>query len=233
MIVDVPKGPQQMTLIKRAMPGAVILAALIAAALYVGAALAWAHVEVEANSTARGGEAILTFQVPNESDTGALATQFSVALPNVTSAAAELMSGWTARLDRDTAAGTTRSVTWTAAPGVEIARDQFALFRVAVTLPKTDTVSLPATQTYNDGTVVHWDQPTLPGGGEPEHPVPTLTLTQAAPEGASTTAAPAPASLPAAPARASSRPAPDTTARLLAGAGLLVGALGGVLALAR
>src|SRR4029077_16974880 len=91
MIVDVPKGPQQMTLIKRAMPGAVILAALIAAALYVGAALAWAHVEVEANSTARGGEAILTFQVPNESDTGALATQFSVALPNVTSAAAELM----------------------------------------------------------------------------------------------------------------------------------------------
>jgi uncharacterized protein YcnI len=213
-----------MTLIKRAVPGALILAALIATALYVGAASAWAHVEVEANNTARGGEAILTFQVPNESDTGALTTQFSVALPNVTSAAAELMSGWTARLDRDTAAGTTRSVTWTAAPGVRIARDQFALFRVAVTLPNTDTVTLPATQTYNDGTVVHWDQPPLPGGGEPEHPVPMLTLTQAAPEGASTTAAPAPAS---------SRPAPDTTARWLAGAGLLVGALGVALALAR
>ncbi len=148
-----------MTLIKRAVPAALILAALIATALYVGAAPAWAHVEVEANNTARGGEAILTFQVPNESDTGALTTQFSVALPNVTSAATELMSGWTARLDRDTAAGTTRSVTWTAAPGVGIARDQFALFRVAVTLPNTDTVSLPATQTYDDGTVVHWDQP--------------------------------------------------------------------------
>ena len=104
-----------MTLIKRAVPGALILAALIATALYLGAALAWAHVEVEANNTARG-EAILTFQVPNESDTGALTTQFSVVLPNATSAAAELMSGWTARLDRDTAAGTARSVTWTAAP---------------------------------------------------------------------------------------------------------------------
>jgi uncharacterized protein YcnI len=63
-----------MTLIKRAVPGALILAALIATALYVGAASAWAHVEVEANNTARGGEAILTFQVPNESDTGALTT---------------------------------------------------------------------------------------------------------------------------------------------------------------
>jgi uncharacterized protein YcnI len=222
-----------MTLIKRAVPGALILAALITTELYVGAAPAWAHVEVEANNTARGGEAILTVEVPNESDTGALTTQFSVALPNVTSAATELMSGWTARLDRDAAAGTTRSVTWTAAPGVGIARDQFALFRVAVTLPNTDTISLPATQTYNDGTVVHWDQPPLPGGGEPEHPVPMLTLTQPAPEGASTTAAPAPASLPAAPAQASSRPAPDTTARWLAGAGLLVGALGVGLALAR
>jgi Domain of unkown function (DUF1775) len=95
-MADLPKRPQQMTLIKRAVPGALILAALIATALYVGAAPAWAHVEVEANNTARGGEAILTVEVPNESDTGALTTQFSVALPNVTSASAELMSGWTA-----------------------------------------------------------------------------------------------------------------------------------------
>ena len=231
-----------MNLITRSVPRALILAAMTATALYAATTTAWAHVEVDANNALRGGEAILTFQVPNESDKGALTTQFSVALPNVTSASTELMPGWTAKLDRDTAAGTTRSVTWTAAPGVGIARDQFALFRVAVTLPNTDTVSLPATQTYNDGTVVHWDQPPLPGGGEPEHPVPMLTLTQAAPEGAtttaapegaSTTAAPAPASLPAAPAQASSRPAPDTTARWLAGAALLVGALGVALALAR
>ena len=195
-----------MNLITRSVPRALILAALTATALYAATATAWAHVEVEANNAVRGGEAILTFEVPNESDKGALTTQFSVTLPNVTSASTESMPGWTAKLDRDTAAGTTRSVTWTAAPNTGIAPDQFALFRVAVTLPNTGTVSLPATQTYNDGTVVHW---------------------------ASTTAAPAPASIPAARAQASSRSAPDTTGRWLAGAGLLVGALGVGLALAR
>ena len=57
------------------------------------------------------------------------------------------MPGWTARLDRDAAAGTVSSVTWTAAPGTGIAADQFALFRISVKLPDAQTVSLPATQT--------------------------------------------------------------------------------------
>ena len=82
-----------MTLLTRAVPRALILAALTATALFAGTATASAHVEVDANNTARGGEAILTFQVPNESDKGALTTQFSVALPNVTSASTELMPG--------------------------------------------------------------------------------------------------------------------------------------------
>ena len=90
------------------------------------------------------------------------------------------MPGWTARLDRDQAAGTTRSVTWTAAPGTGIGADQFALFRISVTLPAgAKTVSFPATQTYSDGTVVKWDQATPPGGAEPENPVPELALTGA------------------------------------------------------
>ena len=84
------------------------------------------------------------------------------------------MPGWTAQLDRDAAAGTVRSVTWTAAPGTGIAADQFALFRISVQLPDTPTVSLPATQTYSDGTIVKWDQPPPPGGGEPEHPAPVI-----------------------------------------------------------
>ena len=99
------RKPQSHDLITRAVPRALILAALTATALFAGTATASAHVEVDANNTARGGEAILTFQVPNESDKGALTTQFSVALPNVTSASTELMPGWTSRLDRDTAAG--------------------------------------------------------------------------------------------------------------------------------
>ena len=43
------------------------------------------------------------------------------------------------------------------------------------------SLSLPATQTYSDGTVVKWDQPTPAGGKEPEHPAPTLKLSSTEP----------------------------------------------------
>ena len=145
--------------------------------LLSGAATAWAHVHVDAENAAPGTTAVLTFRVPGESETGALTTGLSVELPDVASARTEAMPGWTARLDRDTAAGTVRAVTWTAAPGTGVSSDQFALFRISVKLPDAETVSFPATQTYSDGTVVRWDQAPLPGGGEPEHPAPALTLT--------------------------------------------------------
>ena len=173
----------------------------------------------------RGGTAIVTFEVPNESGTGAATTALTVTLPNVASAHAETMPGWTAKLDRDAASGTVRSVTWTAAPGGGIPADQFALFRISVQLPDADTVSFPATQTYSDGSIVKWDQPPQPGGGEPEHPAPMLTLA----------AGPAvPHDHRRAPPRASraSNPA-DNTARVLGGLALVVGALGLCLALVR
>ena len=167
-------------------------AAALSLAALVAAAPAWAHVRVTADRTFRGGVAILTFEVPNESETGAATTQLSVALPNVTSAHTEVMPGWTAQLDHDIAAGIFRSVTWTAAPNAGIPADQFALFRIEVTLPDSDTASFPATQTYADGKVVRWDQqPPLPGGAEPEHPAPMLTLTQATADAAGRTSAPA------------------------------------------
>jgi uncharacterized protein YcnI len=151
---------------------AVATAALGAAAV-LGAAPAWAHVHVEADHAEPGEYAILTFKVPNESDTGSATTQLAVALPNLTSVSTEEMPGWTAKLDRDVAAGTVKSITWTAAPNGGIGRDEFGLFRVSVKLPEGD---FPATQTYADGTVVQWDQPEPPGAAEPEHPAPTVTF---------------------------------------------------------
>jgi hypothetical protein len=109
--------------------------------------------------------------------------------------------------------------------------DQFALFRISVQLPDADSVSFPATQTYADGAVVKWDQPPLPGGGEPEHPAPTLTL--AAGPGAPHEHQPpsgAPAAHIATPSQSKSA---DNTARLLGGAALAVAALGLGLALIR
>ena len=144
--------------------------------LPAGTALAWAHVHASSDDAVRGGAAIVTFEVPNESSTGAATTALTVTLPNVASAHPEAMPGWTVKLDRDAAAGTVRSVTWTAAPNGGIPADQFALFRISVQLPDADTVSFPATQTYSDGSIVKWDQPPQPGGGEPEYPAPMLTL---------------------------------------------------------
>jgi uncharacterized protein YcnI len=206
--------------------------AAMSIALISGAAPAWAHVHVDADDATPGSSAVLTFRVPGESETGALTTQFSVALPKVASARAEVMPGWTSRLDRDAAAGTVSSVTWTAAPSVGISPDQFALFRISVTLPDQPSVSLPATQTYSDGKVVRWDQPPLPGGGEPEYPAPLLNLSGTpAPERpmppSSAPAEAAPTGQPVAEAPATA----DDTARWLAGGALIVAAVSVVVAI--
>lgn len=207
-----------------------------AAALYLGAAadtpIASAHVHASSDNPVRGAMAIVTFQVPNESNTGAATTALSVTLPNVASANTETMPGWTAKLDRDTASGSVRSVTWTAAPNGGIPVDQFALFRISVQLPDTDMVSFPATQTYSDGSIVKWDQSPLPDGSEPEHPAPMLSLA-AGPvsphEHHPASAAPADHGAPP----KQSKSADDNTARVLGGAALVVGALAICLALVR
>jgi uncharacterized protein YcnI len=208
-----------------------LIAVFASVALYFGAATqtpaAWAHVHASSDNAVRGAMAIVTFQVPNESNTGALTTALTVTLPNVASARTESLPGWTAKLDRDAASGTVRSVTWTAAPNGGIGPDQFGLFRLSVMLPDSDTVSFPAGQTYADGTVVKWDQQPLPDGSEPEHPVPTLTLATApaGPHQHHGSAGPAPA--------AARSAAADNTARLLGGAALVVAAAGVAIALIR
>jgi uncharacterized protein YcnI len=201
----------------------VLIACAAAAVLYLpaGTALASAHVHANSDNAVRGGTAIVTFEVPNESSTGAATIALTVTLPNVASADTEAMPGWTAKLDRDAASGTVRSATWTATPNGGIPADQFALFRISVQLPDADTVSFPATQTYSDGSIVKWDQPPQPGGGEPERPAPILPLA------ASNTQ-----ELHGAPPRQSKRPA-DNTARVLGGVALVVGALGLCFALVR
>ncbi|BBY13029.1 YcnI family copper-binding membrane protein [Mycobacterium marseillense] len=202
-----------------------------AVVLALGSALhtptASAHVHASSDNAVRGAMALVTFQVPNESNTGAATTALTVALPDVAAARTETMPGWTARLDRDAGSGAVRSVTWTAAPRGGIAADQFALFRLSVKLPDTDTVSFPATQSYADGTVVKWDQAPLPDGGEPEHPAPMLSLAAgpAGPHHHHATSTPA-----AEPARPH---AADNPARLLGGAALVVAALGVAIALIR
>lgn len=217
-------------------------AAMLSAGLLAGAAPAGAHVHASSPGAVRGDRAIVTFEVPNESPTGSATTELTVTLPDVASARTETKPGWTARLDRDPGTGAVRSVTWAAVGDAGIGADQFGAFRISVKLPDTPTVRFPAAQRYADGTVVRWDQPPLPDGAEPERPVPELSLaagptapaehhagpTHPAP---SVDAAPDYSAAPAESPGAGS--AADNSARLLAGAALLLAAVGATVAIAR
>lgn len=213
------------------------LAAAIVAGPLAGAAPAWAHVHASSPGAVRGGVAMVTFEVPNESPTGSATTELTVTLPEVASARTETKPGWTARLDRDAKTGKVHSVTWTATAG-GVGADEFGLFRIAMRLPDTDTVDFPSAQRYADGTVVRWDQPPPAGGGEAEHPVPTLQLA-AGPASKSEHHAqhpePAVSAGPAPQADSGERNAhnADNAARLLGGAALLVAALAATIALGR
>ena len=208
-----PSGAPTRALITVACTGA-----LLAIGLASGAGSASAHVRADADNPAPGATSVVTFRVPGESENGALTTKLSVKLPDVASARTEVMPGWTASMDRDTSAGTVRSVTWTADPKVGISSDQFALFRVSVKLPEGDSVAFPATETYSDGTVVHWDQAPLPGGGKPEYPAPVVSLTGAASSGMDDHEMTAQA--------AQVAPTADNAARWLAGGAITLAAVG-------
>jgi uncharacterized protein YcnI len=177
-----------------------------------------AHVEVSSPGATQGDDAVLTFRVPDESET-ASTTTLAVTLPAVDEARTQPLAGWTAKLDKNDKNQYT-TVTWTADPGnAGIGPGQFQLFSVLVApLPKQDRAQFPAVQTYSDGKVVTWNQQTGPDGKEPDHPVPSLTLAAAGSDDDQ-------------PADTKSASESDSTARWLGGVGLVLGALGAALGL--
>lgn len=213
--------------------GAVL--AVATAAVLATAAPAFAHVTAQPGTAQQGGYAVVTMRVPNESDTAGT-VKLEVTLPSdtpFTSVRTTPMPGWTATLTKSplnppaqingrTVTEAVTLVTFTAASGTRIGQGQFVDFPISLgPMPKDrDSVSFPAKQTYDNGEVVAWDQPTPADGSEPEHPAPTVQLLPASGDGhgghggGDTAAAPAAAD------------SSDTAARWLGGAGLVVGALG-------
>jgi uncharacterized protein YcnI len=209
----------------------VISRALIATGAAAGLTLlaagtAAAHVEVSSPGARQGDDAVLTFRVPDESET-ASTTKLSITLPNVDEAYTQPVPGWTATLTKNDKNQYT-TVTWTPDSGnAGIDPGHFQLFSVLVApLPKQNKATFPAVQTYSDGKVVNWTEQPGPGGKEPENPVPTLTL--AAADSADDQA------MSAGSTAASSEhtsTASDDTARWLGGIGVVLGALGAALGL--
>jgi len=203
------------------------VAALAAIGLTTGAGIASAHVSVNPNTAVAGSYTELTFRVPNESakaDTVKVTVNFPMDHP-FASVSVKKQPGWTAvatttklatPLSDDDNASITQavsSITWTADAAGRIALGQFAEFDVSVgPVPKVASVMFEAIQTYSDGSVVKWDEPTPASGVEPQDPAPVLTISAAAAEPAA--------------AAASTTGTDDNAARVLGVVGIVVGALG-------
>ncbi|MEV6363624.1 YcnI family copper-binding membrane protein [Nocardia asteroides] len=150
-------------------------AAVAAGLVLATCGTAAAHVTVDAPGAAQGKYTVATFKVPTESDTAAT-TALRVTVPNLKSVRTEPMPGWTSKVERNDK-GETVAVSWTADPGNPgVGPGQFQRFVLSLgPLPAQDTVNFPAQQTYSDGKVVAWDQPST-DGAEPEHPAPSISL---------------------------------------------------------
>lgn len=195
----------------------IVIAATTAAtaiALAIAAPLsAAAHVHIDPDRASPGDYTVLTFRVPTESATAGtvkVEVDFPTDTP-FTSVSYLPIPGWSAKVTTSTlpkavkisGATVTKAPTkivWTADPGVRIEPGQFQQFSVSAgVVPDTGRMVMPAIQTYSDGSVVRWDQPTPASGDEPEHPAPTLYVDDAPPAAHATpvlTSTPVPAATP-------------------------------------
>ena len=199
----------------------------------LGAGVASAHVSAHSpDNPAKRGDAEIVFRVPDEEDTAntvKVQVNFSTTSP-LSNADIKPVPGWSVQenmitlpkpvhVSEQNITQAVGSIVWTAAPGTGgIAPGQFQEFAISVEgLPdNTNALVMPAVQTYDNGDVVNWNQPTVAGQPEPEHPAPNLALAAAAPDDATAAVADAPTATPA---------TADSTARWLGGVGIVVAAL--------
>jgi uncharacterized protein len=194
--------------------------AVAAAVIVVSATAASAHVTVQPSTAEQGGDATLSFVVPNEKDS-ADTVQLEVQIPTdhpIASVSVQPKAGWTYKVtttklpqpvqsDNGQVTDAVSDIVWS---GGSIKPGEFDQFTLSVgPLPTgVDSLEFKALQTYSDGDVVRWIEATPPGGPEPDHPAPTLTLTKAGTESAASSSS------------------SDDTARTLGIIGIVVGALG-------
>jgi Uncharacterized protein conserved in bacteria len=200
---------------------------------------AQAHVKISPDTAQAGSYATIDFRVPTEK-ANASTTKVEVDLPidhPFTSASYQPVPGWSAKITTSklakpvkTADGTITQaptkIVWTASKGAEIKPGQFQQFPVSLgVVPDVPSVSFDAIQTYSDGSVVKWDEPTKSGQAEPEHPAPVLTIGAAASTAASASAAPSDAPSVAAAPQSSGNDSSDSNAGVWFGVGGLAVAI--------
>jgi uncharacterized protein YcnI len=171
---------------------AILLTVAAALAAMVFASPALAHIKVSGTNVRQGGYGVLTFSVPNDSDSNAT-VGLRVFLPEnapIFVVKAEPKQGWTVmftekplpspQTDNNGTVHTTfiSEVHWAADnPQAAIGPKEFGQFRLyAGPLPSRNAVPLPAEQTYSDGRIVNWNDDPFAGPPQPGHPAPVLKL---------------------------------------------------------
>lgn len=191
-----------------------------------------AHVSVEPAATAAGSYTVLTFSNAHGCD-GSPTTGITIDIPEgIDSVSPTINPGWSAAkvMDGDRVG----QVTYTAETPLEDGyRTTFALSLQLPADAEGDTLSFPVLQSCEIGET-SWSEPTVDGEEEPEHPAPTITVTEASAdehghaaasdEHADTAVTETTA------AGSTSSDSGDVLARVLGIGGLAVGAVGIVLA---
>jgi uncharacterized protein YcnI len=182
-----------------------LVVAASAAIVAMFAAPASAHVTITPTSAESGGSAKVTFNVPNEED-NSTTVKVEINFPSdapVPGVNVQPVPGWTEAIqnaklstpitndDGDQVDQAVSKITFTASAGAAIKPGEFQQFVLNIDpLPKTNQMVFKAVQYYANGDIVRWIDLPVPGGAEPDHPAPVLTLTAAStdsPPPASTT----------------------------------------------
>ena len=229
--------------------------ALTAGVIVVGIVGAWAgvasaHVTTDPESAPKGAsDQTITFRVPNEMD-NANTVKVRIQMPTDHPIAAvdpATMPGWTVTVqtthlatpiqtDDGPKSDVPSEVDWT---GGTIPPGQFGQFTIlAMGLPSdTDSLTFKTIQSYDNGQDVAWIETETPGGTPPPNPAPVLTLTAAADAAAGDTSTSIAAATTTTSATGEAAATTTTTSssdssKGLAIAGIVIGAIGVVLAIA-
>jgi uncharacterized protein YcnI len=164
------------------------IAVLLAAGALMAPASAQAHISLHPNTIPAGAFATLDVRVPGEQE-GAYVTKVDVLFPTgFTGVDYENVPGWSTRVieeklakpiseDGETIDAEVSQIVWTwTGPLGRVNNNQFINFPLSLAIPAQDAgraLEFRTVQTYSNGQVVHWIDPSLTA----EHPSPRINVT--------------------------------------------------------
>jgi len=166
-----------------------VVALATAGALALFATGAQAHISVHPNTVPAGAFATLDVRVPGEQENAHVTRVDTLLPPGFTSVDYENVPGWTVREITTKLAHPIQSDggpitqeisqiiwTWTGPLG-EVGNGQFIQFPLSVAIPDRAgrTLQFKTVQTYSNGQVTHWIDPSL----DDQYPAPTIDVTRA------------------------------------------------------